>query len=181
MEISEAQYRRIEPILPRQRGNVSMSNLTVLNAILYVAEQGCKWRGLPQTFRKLAHHLHPHEPLGQERRAGQHLREIAARTDRAHQDRGRFPGLDHRQSASRRHRGVKKNGPQAIGKSRGGWTTKIHLVAANARTAITFALSPDQASDAKAGRELLAGLGPLPAPRRTTRPGNWPWISALFL
>ena len=50
MEISEAQYRRIEPILPRQRGNVSMSNLTVLNAILYVAEQGCKWRGLPQRF-----------------------------------------------------------------------------------------------------------------------------------
>jgi hypothetical protein len=46
MKINEAQYRRIEPILPRQRGNVSMSNLTVLNAILYVAEQGCKWRGL---------------------------------------------------------------------------------------------------------------------------------------
>src|SRR5919205_4503175 len=50
MEITEAQYRRIEPILPRQRGNVSMSNLTVLNAILYVAEHGCKWRGLPQRF-----------------------------------------------------------------------------------------------------------------------------------
>ena len=38
------------------------------------------------------------------------------------------------------------------------------MVAANARTAITFALSPGQASDAKAGRELLGGLGPLPAP-----------------
>jgi len=50
MEITEAQYRRLEPILPRQRGNVSMSNLTVLNAILYVAEHGCKWRGLPQQF-----------------------------------------------------------------------------------------------------------------------------------
>jgi transposase len=50
MEITEAQYSRIEPILPRQRGNVSMSNLTVLNAILYVAEQGCKWRGLPRRF-----------------------------------------------------------------------------------------------------------------------------------
>src|SRR5665213_996493 len=50
MEISEAQCQRIEPILPRQRGNVSMSNLTVLNAILYVAEQGCKWRGLPKRF-----------------------------------------------------------------------------------------------------------------------------------
>jgi transposase len=50
MEITEAQYGRIEPILPRQRGNVSMPNLTVLNAILYVAEQGCKWRGLPRRF-----------------------------------------------------------------------------------------------------------------------------------
>ena len=50
MEITEAQYRRIEAILPRQRGNVSMSNLTVLNAILFVAEQGCKWRGLPRRF-----------------------------------------------------------------------------------------------------------------------------------
>ena len=38
------------------------------------------------------------------------------------------------------------------------------MVAANARTAITFALSPGQASDAAAGRELLAGIGPLPAP-----------------
>jgi len=50
MEITEAPYSRIEPILPRQRGNVSMSNLNVLNAILYVAEQGCKWRGLPHRF-----------------------------------------------------------------------------------------------------------------------------------
>jgi transposase len=50
MEITEAQYRRLEPILPRQRGNVSMSNLTVLNAILYVAEHGCQWRGLPKQF-----------------------------------------------------------------------------------------------------------------------------------
>ena len=38
------------------------------------------------------------------------------------------------------------------------------MVAANARTAITFALSPGQASDAVEGRDLLAGIGPLPAP-----------------
>ena len=50
MEITEAQYLRIEPSLPRQRGNVRLSNLQVLNALLYVAEQGCKWRGLPKRF-----------------------------------------------------------------------------------------------------------------------------------
>ena len=50
LEITEAQYLRIAPSLPRQRGNVRMSNLPVLNALLYVAEHGCKWRGLPKRF-----------------------------------------------------------------------------------------------------------------------------------
>jgi transposase len=50
MEITEAQYRRIEHCFPLQRGNVSLSNLQAVNAILYVAEQGCKWRGLPKRF-----------------------------------------------------------------------------------------------------------------------------------
>src|SRR5881396_400304 len=50
MEITDAQYRLIEHCLPIQRGNVSLSNLQVLNAILYVAEQGCKWRGLPKHY-----------------------------------------------------------------------------------------------------------------------------------
>ena len=50
MEITEEQYERIKSALPVQRGNVSLSNLQVLNAVLYVAEQGCKWRGLPKRF-----------------------------------------------------------------------------------------------------------------------------------
>ena len=50
MEITEEQYARIKNGLPVQRGNVSLTNLQVLNAILYVAEQGCKWRGLPKRF-----------------------------------------------------------------------------------------------------------------------------------
>ena len=50
MELTQAQYERIAPYLPLQRGNVRVSNRQVLNAILYVAEQGCKWRGLPARF-----------------------------------------------------------------------------------------------------------------------------------
>ena len=50
MEITEEHYARIKDSLPVQRGNVSLTNLQVLNAILYVAEQGCKWRGLPKRF-----------------------------------------------------------------------------------------------------------------------------------
>jgi transposase len=41
---------RIESSLPRQRGNVKVTHLQFLNALLLVAEQGCKWRGLPKRF-----------------------------------------------------------------------------------------------------------------------------------
>ena len=50
MEITEAQFERIESELPRQRGNVRVTNLQFLNALLFVAEHGCKWRGLPKRF-----------------------------------------------------------------------------------------------------------------------------------
>ena len=112
--------------------------------------------------RQLAQYLCTHESLGQEGRAGSGVRQVATRADSATQDRSLQLGLDLGESASRRDWGFKKNGPQAIGKSRGGWNTKIHLVAANARTAIIFCLSPGEAHDAPVGRQLLLELGPLP-------------------
>lgn len=50
MEITSAHYKIISEFLPVQRGNVKILNLHVLNAILYVAEHGCKWRGIPKKF-----------------------------------------------------------------------------------------------------------------------------------
>jgi len=52
MEITKEQYQRIEPYLPVQRGNLEIDNITFVNAILYVVENGCKWRGLPKQFGK---------------------------------------------------------------------------------------------------------------------------------
>ena len=50
MEITAEQFARIESYLPVQRGNVTLENLQVINAILFVAENGCKWRALPKRF-----------------------------------------------------------------------------------------------------------------------------------
>jgi hypothetical protein len=50
MKITEEQFERIKHCFPGQRGNVKMSNLEFLNAILHVAENGCKRRGLPREF-----------------------------------------------------------------------------------------------------------------------------------
>ena len=50
MQITQEQYEKIAKYLPMQRGNVSMTNLQLINAILYVTENGCKWRALPETY-----------------------------------------------------------------------------------------------------------------------------------
>jgi len=50
MEITSEQYEKIRDSLPVQRGNVRLTNLNMLNALLYVAENGCKWRALPKHF-----------------------------------------------------------------------------------------------------------------------------------
>ena len=50
MELTKAHLKRIEASLPVERGNVSMEVLNFLNAVLYVMENGCKWRRLPERF-----------------------------------------------------------------------------------------------------------------------------------
>ena len=50
MQLNRDQFGLIKHLLPKQRGNVAIDNLTVLNAILYVAVNGCTWRGLPTKY-----------------------------------------------------------------------------------------------------------------------------------
>jgi transposase len=50
MNITREQFERIAPHFPRQRGNVKIDNFTFISAILYMAENGCKWRALPDRF-----------------------------------------------------------------------------------------------------------------------------------
>ncbi len=94
----------------------------------------------------MAQHLHARQSLGQERCPESGFPRTPAKLDstivKVHPD----------------GTGALKNGVQAIGKSRGGWTTKIHLVAADARTTVVFSLSPGQAGDAPEGRKLLKNL-----------------------
>jgi len=50
VELTEADYRCIEHCFPKHRGTVTYSNLQALNAILYIAENGAKWRKLPEKY-----------------------------------------------------------------------------------------------------------------------------------
>ncbi|WP_291008614.1 IS5 family transposase [Hydrogenophaga sp.] len=160
MEITPAQFATIEHCLPRQRGNVSLSNLQVVNAILYVAEHGCKWRGLPKRFGNW-HTIYTR--MNRWTKAGV-LDRMFEELQRAQVVRIKIEAVSLDSTSIKVHPdgtgALKNNGPQSIGKSRGGWNTKIHMVAADARTAVTFCLSPGQAHDAPEGRRLLSSLGP---------------------
>ena len=142
MEITEAQYERIAPYLPVQRGNVSLSNLQVLNAILYVAEHGCKWRGLPTRFGN--------------------WRTIYTRMNRWSKN----GVLDRVFEQLQRERIVRI---QLKAVSLDSAIVKVHPDGTGAlqKTALTFSLSPGQAHDAPEGRKLLNRLGRRPG---TTRP-----------
>lgn len=50
MEINKEQYDKIKHLLPVQRGNVSVENMLFINALLYICENGCKWRKLPKEY-----------------------------------------------------------------------------------------------------------------------------------
>lgn len=50
MTLTDEQFNKIAHLLPVQRGNVKQDNLTFVRALLYVAENGCKWRALPGEY-----------------------------------------------------------------------------------------------------------------------------------
>ena len=158
MEITQEQYKRIADAFPKHRGNVKVSNRQILNAVLYILEHGCKWRGLPKRFGNW-HTIYVRFNRWSRRGVIQQVFERLAEEQLIDPD---VLGLDsttvkvHPDAAGAR----KSNGPQAIGRSRGGLTTKIHLIARDPRTAIKFAISPGQDHDAPHGRRLLEKLGP---------------------
>ncbi|XUP36732.1 IS5 family transposase (plasmid) [Xanthomonas axonopodis pv. vasculorum] len=164
MEITPAQFSLIEHCLPAQRGNVSMTNLQVVNAILYVAEHECKWRCLPKRFGNW-HTVYTR--MNRWAKAGV-LDRMFAQLQKSKIVRIKIEAVSLNSTSVKVHPdgtdALKKNRPQAIGKSHGGWNTKIHLVAADARTAITFGLMPSNAHDAPAGRTLLEHLGAVERP-----------------
>ena len=112
--------------------------------------------GIAGILWELAYDLRSHEQVEQERRAGESVCSLANRGHHPDQCGGRVPRQYIGQGASRRNRGIKKTGKQAIGRSRGGLTTKIHMVTASDRSAVSFSLSSGARHDSPEGMKLLS-------------------------
>ena len=50
MTPTDAQDERVAPLLPTLRGKLTIPQRQVLDALFYIAKEGCTWRGLPAEF-----------------------------------------------------------------------------------------------------------------------------------
>ena len=128
MEMTQAQYKQIASLLPRQRGNVAVDNLQVLNAILYVAEHGCKWRGLPKHFGNW-HTVYTRMNRWAKRGV---LDRLFVALQQQQIIRVKMEAVSPDSTVVKVHSDGTKALKKTSRKSRAGWSIKIHLVAANA-------------------------------------------------
>ena len=151
-DLSDAEWRLIEPLLPNKpRGVARVDDRRVLNGIFYVLRTGSPWRDLPErygpyttVYNRYNGGPRPGSGCGSSRP----WRQVAA----VH---GADRQFDHPGPPARRRR--KKGGPDhAIGRSRGGLSTKINAVVDENGLPVRLVLTAGQASDMRAVPQLLA-------------------------
>jgi len=157
-EIPLDQWLRIESLLPGRpggHGGVAKDNRLFINAVWYVAKTGIPWRDLPERFGKwdtVYHRFNEWSKKGVWRRVFEAVQDpdlewlmIDSTVIRAHQHAaGLNGGLD----------------DQALGRSRGGFGTKIHLAVESLGNPVSIELSPGQDADVTHAEKLLGGHQP---------------------
>ena len=117
-----------------------------------------------QRIRGLAHDICPGKPLGQKGCPASGVSAFTAVGDHSDKCECGKSGFHLHQGASGWNGGFEKRGPQSIGRTRGGWNTKLHMVAASDRDGVMFSLSAGNCGDGPEGRTLLQQLGPADHP-----------------
>lgn len=157
-EISDDNWSRIEHLLPGRpggHGGVARGNRGFLNAVWYVAKTGIPWRDLPDRFGKwdtVFHRFNAWCKKGVWTRVFEAVRDpdlewlmIASTVIRAH------------------HHAAGMNGgadDQCLGRSRGGFGTKIHLAVESLGLPLEIRLSPGQDADITHAEALLGDHRP---------------------
>nr|WP_197031956.1 IS5 family transposase [Hymenobacter swuensis] len=155
-ELKDADWARLAPLLPGKVGDAGRSaadNRLFVNAVLWIARSGAPWRDLPERFGPW------NSVYRRFRRWAQ--TGVWQRVFEAVQD----PDLDWAMLDStsvRAHQhaaGQKKAAPrEALGRSRGGFTSKLHVVVDALGNPLRLALTPGQQADCTIAADLLAGL-----------------------
>ncbi|MFF2028463.1 IS5 family transposase [Streptomyces sp. NPDC058171] len=181
MSLTDAQWARIEPLLPDRsprRGGRWRDHREVIDAIAFKYRTGTPWMDLPEHFGswKGAHNrLRKWAADGTWEKV---FTALLAQAD-AEGDLDWVVAVDstivraHQHAAGARPKGAPAGEPDdhALGRSRGGLTTKIHLAADGRCRPLAFVVTPGQAGDAPAFEHVMARIWvPQPIGRPRTRP-----------
>src|SRR4029077_16355838 len=153
-ELSDGEWATIRPLLPNKaRGVPRVDNRRVLKGIFWVLRSGAPWCDLPIAFGP---YTTCYNRFVRWRRAGVWSRIIdalAAAHDAAVQliDTSIGPVHQHRACPARNKR-------QAMGRSRGGLTSKIHAAVDSNGLPVRLALTAGEAHDNRLAAKLLSRL-----------------------
>ncbi|MFK0174114.1 IS5 family transposase [Streptomyces sp. NPDC090306] len=178
MPLTDAQWARIEPLLPDRtpkRGGRWRDHREVIDAIAWKFQTGSQWVHLPEKYgnwRGVYNRLRMWAIDGTWERV---FTTLIAQAD-AEEDLNWAVSVDstivraHQHTAGARKKGALAGEPDdhAIGRSRGGLTTKIHLASDARCRPLAFYLTAGQAGDAPAFPHVMARL------RRRGRPRTKP-------
>ncbi|MFF9481669.1 IS5 family transposase [Streptomyces sp. NPDC014733] len=180
MSLTDAQWARIEPLLPARtpkRGGRWRDHREAIDAIAFKFRTGTQWVHLPETYgnwRGVYNRLRMWAVDGTWERV------FTALVAQAHAGGDlNWASVDstivraHQHAAGARPKGAPAGEPDdhAIGRSRGGLTTKIHLASDDRCRPLAFHLTAGQAGDAPAFPDVMARLR---VPRRRGRPRTRP-------
>ncbi|MGH8545054.1 MAG: IS5 family transposase [Gammaproteobacteria bacterium] len=150
------QWTRIAEMLPGKAsdpGRTAADNRMFVEAVLWIARTGSPWRDLPEPFGPWNS---VYQRFARWSKKGVWHRVFAALAEDAD-----FEEVFLDSTIVRAHQhaaGAKKNGPQALGRSRGGLTTKIHALVEGLGNLARWTLTPGQAHDLTQAVQLLEDI-----------------------
>jgi len=155
--LTDSQWKKIEFFFPtrKRRGRPPLNPRIVFNAILWLLKSGARWRDLPTCFGNWNSVYHK---FRQWIRVG--LFEKILRVLNFATNKYLLVQIDSTFCKVHKHGlgAFKRNGKQAIGKSRGGYTTKIHALVNEYFQLMGVILTGGQIHDSEPALELFEGI-----------------------
>jgi transposase len=161
-ELTPRQWERLPPLLPPQKphtGRPAADHRRRLNGILWIIRTGAPWRDLPERYGPwgtVASRFYRWRKAGLWQRLFEAIHQQADAAGKLH---WAIHYVDSTIVRAHQHAAGSPNGAEAeaLGRSQGGCSTKVHLRAAGEKALMTFELSPGQRHEALGFEPLMAG------------------------
>jgi Transposase and inactivated derivatives len=162
-DLTDAQWRRLEPLLPPEKprtGRPNHPHRRILNGILWINRTGAPWKDLPKCYGPVgtvSSRFYRWRTAGIWQRI---LEALQARADRQGRVDWSLHFLDstivraHQHAAGAR-KTERRSDDEALGRSRGGFSTKVHIRAEGFGKPVIFTVTGGEVHDSQAFATLM--------------------------